>query len=88
MPYRVVGTVQAISGLTIEAADLPLPLGALCRIDSLGGRTATAEVIGFQHDRTLLMPLTPMAGVSPAATGSRTSPPPHGWAAATSCSAG
>ncbi len=64
MPYRVVGTVQAVSGLTIEAADLPLPLGALCRIDSLGGRSATAEVIGFQHDRTLLMPLTPTAGVS------------------------
>jgi flagellum-specific ATP synthase len=64
MPYRIVGTVQAVSGLTIEAADLPLPLGAMCRIDSLGGRTATAEVIGFQHDRTLLMPLTPMAGVA------------------------
>ena len=64
LPYRVVGSVQAVSGLTIEAADLPLPLGAMCRIDSLGGRRATAEVIGFQHDRTLLMPLTPTAGVA------------------------
>ena len=64
LPYRVVGSVQAVSGLTIEAADLPLPLGALCRIHSLGGRTATAEVIGFQHDRTLLMPLTPTAGTA------------------------
>ncbi len=64
MPFGIVGTVQAVSGLTIEAADLPLPLGALCRIHSLGGRTATAEVIGFQHDRTLLMPLTPTAGTA------------------------
>ena len=64
LPYRVVGSVQAVSGLTIEAADLPLPLGAMCRIDSLGGRSATAEVIGFQHDRTLLMPLTATAGVA------------------------
>ncbi len=64
LPYRVVGSVQAVSGLTIEAADLPLPLGAMCRIHSLGGRTAMAEVIGFQHDRTLLMPLTPTSGTS------------------------
>ncbi len=64
MPFRVVGVVQAITGLTIEAGDLALPLGSLCRIHSFGGRTATAEVIGFQSDRTLLMPLSSTAGVS------------------------
>ena len=64
LTYRIVGTVQAVSGLTIEAADLPLPLGALCRIHSLGGRTAMAEVIGFQHDRTLLMPLSQTNGTT------------------------
>ena len=64
MPFRVVGQIQAISGLTLEASDLPLPLGSLCRISSLGGRTSTAEVIGFAHDHTLLMPITDIAGVS------------------------
>src|SRR5271169_6474241 len=64
MPFRVVGMVQAISGLTIEASSLALPLGSMCRIHSFGGRQSTAEVIGFQHDRTLLMPLTSTAGVS------------------------
>src|SRR4051794_41249400 len=64
MPFRVVGQVQAISGLTIEASDLTLPLGSLCRISSFGGRASTAEVIGFREDRTLLMPLTSTAGVS------------------------
>src|SRR5438046_2958614 len=64
MPFRVVGQVQAISGMTIEASDLTLPLGSLCRIGSFGGRTTTAEVIGFRHDRTLLMPLTGTAGVA------------------------
>jgi flagellum-specific ATP synthase len=64
MPFRVVGAVQAISGLTIEATDLALPLGAMCRIHSFGGGTCTAEVIGFQHDRTLLMPLSGTAGVA------------------------
>jgi flagellum-specific ATP synthase len=60
----VVGSVQSISGLTIEACDLPLPLGSLCRIKSFGGRTSTAEVIGFQNDRTLLMPLSTTAGAA------------------------
>jgi FliI/YscN family ATPase len=64
MPFRVVGAVQAISGLAIEATDLALPLGSMCRIHGFGGGTCTAEVIGFQHDRTLLMPLSGTAGVA------------------------
>ena len=59
-PYGVRGSVQAVGGLTVEAADLGLPVGSLCRI---GGR-ALAEVIGFQERRTLLMPLDATAGIS------------------------
>ena len=54
MPFGVVGQVQAISGMTIEASDLTLPLGSLCQIHSFGGKTSRAEVIGFRQDRTLL----------------------------------
>ncbi|MGA3067690.1 MAG: FliI/YscN family ATPase [Tepidisphaeraceae bacterium] len=64
MPYRVVGQVQAIGGLTIEATDLALPVGSLCRIHSFGDRKSVAEVIGFQHDRTLLMSLGATGGIS------------------------
>src|SRR2546423_7263761 len=64
MPFRVVGKVRGISGLTIEAVDLPVPVGALCRITSFGGKTSTAEVIGFHEQHTLLMPLSPMTGVA------------------------
>jgi FliI/YscN family ATPase len=64
MPFHVVGRVQAISGLTIEACDLALPLGSLCRIHSIGRKTSVAEVIGFQSDRTLLLPLSGMGGVA------------------------
>jgi flagellum-specific ATP synthase len=64
MPLGVVGQVQAVSGMTIEACDLALPLGSLCRITSFGGKTSTAEVIGFRQDRTVLMPLSATAGVS------------------------
>jgi FliI/YscN family ATPase len=64
LPFRVVGQVQAIGGLTIEAIHLALPVGALCRINSFGGRESVAEVIGFQQDRTLLMALGPTGGIS------------------------
>jgi flagellum-specific ATP synthase len=64
IPVGIRGTVTGISGMTIEASDLPLPLGSLCEIQSTGGRTCSAEVIGFTSDRTLLMPLSGMGGVS------------------------
>jgi flagellum-specific ATP synthase len=64
MPYGVRGRVQGVSGLTIEVSDLPLPVGSLCRIESFGGRRSMAEVIGFQQERTLLMALDAMGGIS------------------------
>lgn len=64
MPFRVAGQIHGISGLTLEAAELPLPVGSLCRISSFGGRKSLAEVIGFRQDHTLLMPLSPLAGVA------------------------
>lgn len=64
MALRVVGQVEGLSGLTIEAAALPLPLGALCRIHSFGAKTCTAEVIGFKEGRTLLMALSAPTGVA------------------------
>jgi FliI/YscN family ATPase len=63
-PLGVSGRIEAISGLTIEASGLPLPLGATCQITNASGRRHLAEVIGFQSDRTLLMPLSAMSGVS------------------------
>jgi FliI/YscN family ATPase len=64
MPFGIAGQVQGISGLTIEASDLPVPVGSLCRIESFGGKTTMAEVIGFAQHRTLLMPLSATGGVS------------------------
>ncbi|HRK30077.1 MAG TPA: FliI/YscN family ATPase [Tepidisphaeraceae bacterium] len=64
MPFGVRGAVQSIAGLTIEAVDLALPIGSLCKIKSMGERECLAEVIGFAADRTLLMPLASPAGVS------------------------
>jgi flagellum-specific ATP synthase len=64
LPLRIVGTVQGLSGLTIDASDLALPIGSTCHIHSYGGATTIAETIGFKDGRTLLMPLSPVAGVA------------------------
>jgi len=64
MPFRVSGQVMGVTGLTIEAVGLPLPLGSLCRIHSFGGRSCAAEVIGMKGDATYLMPLSSPAGVA------------------------
>jgi flagellum-specific ATP synthase len=64
LPYGVRGTVVSLGGLTIEASDLALPVGSICRIASANGKFTTAEVIGFLHDRTLLMALDSTAGVA------------------------
>jgi FliI/YscN family ATPase len=64
MPLGIAGEVRGISGLTIEASGLPVPVGSLCRIESFGGKTTMAEVIGFANDRTLLMPLGSIGGVA------------------------
>lgn len=64
MPLRIVGQVAGISGLAIEATHLPLPIGTLCDIDRFGSAPCRAQVIGFERDRTLLMPLTDTTGVA------------------------
>ena len=64
MPFRIEGQVQSVAGMTIEACGLALPLGSLCRIHSFGAKTSIAEVIGFRHEQTLLMPLSSTAGVA------------------------
>jgi FliI/YscN family ATPase len=64
MPLGITGQVQGIGGLTIEARDLPLPVGSICQINSFGGNSSLAEVIGFAQDRTLLMPLHNGGGIA------------------------
>src|SRR4051794_5369455 len=58
------GQGQGVGGLAVEAGELALAIGSLCRIRALGGKTSLAEVIGFAGEKTLLMPLTGMSGVS------------------------
>lgn len=60
------GRVVQVIGLTIEAEGLQAQIGELCYIISEEGQAEIpAEVMGFREDRTLLMPLGEMRGVSP-----------------------
>ena len=37
LPMRVTGRVAEVTGLTVVADGLPVPLGAMCEIDARGG---------------------------------------------------
>lgn len=71
--YRTSGRVLRATGMVIEAVGLRVALGNACRIELLspGGseppRFAEAEVVGFNGERLLLMPLTEIAGLMPGA---------------------
>jgi FliI/YscN family ATPase len=79
IPARIRGSVSAVSGLTIEAAELRLPVGSICQIHRAIGGTCTAEVVGFSARRTLLMPLTSTAGVASGDTIENLSTSPGIW---------
>ncbi|NOZ06840.1 MAG: FliI/YscN family ATPase [Chloroflexi bacterium] len=65
-PIRCQGRVEQVIGLTVEAAGLNAQMAELCHIHPNSGRpSVAAEVVGFRHDRTLLMPLADMQGVQP-----------------------
>lgn len=58
------GRVHSAAGLTIQARGFPAPVGSLCEIITSQGRSMRAEVIGFQKDITLLMPLGETEGLA------------------------
>jgi len=61
-PVGVTGRVHGVRGLTVSVSDMPVPIGAGCRIVH-GQRSRDGRVIGFAGDQTLVMPLGPMDGI-------------------------
>jgi len=69
------GSVVRVSGLTVESAGPPVGLGELCGIHIRDGRRVLAEVVGFQNDHLILLPLEHIEGISPGdAITARTTP--------------
>ncbi len=63
LPTRIEGRILQTTGVTVEVADFPVPVGAQVEIDSYLGGTLPAEVIGFTDQATLLFPLDTMTGI-------------------------
>ena len=65
-PFRISGTVSEVTGLLVASRGPWLPVGGVCKIYPLGGAAPVmAEVVGFRHEETLLMPLADLRGVGP-----------------------
>jgi len=79
MPFRVVGRIEGVTGLGLEASDLSLPLGAMCRIDGFGGHSVLAEVVAFRQRHTVLTALSEARGVSRGACVEGLSACPRVW---------
>ena len=59
----VQGTLSALRGLTLEAEGCKAAIGSRCLIDTVTGKRVEAEVVGFNRDKTLLMPAGPVDGL-------------------------
>ncbi|MFO7151716.1 MAG: flagellar protein export ATPase FliI [Bacillota bacterium] len=64
---KIKGRISKIVGLTIESQGPPAEIGEICKIRlSRGmGKNLLAEVVGFNEDRIILMPLGDMEGIAP-----------------------
>ncbi len=61
------GRVERIAGLTIESVGPAVKFGELCRIRMKRGEYLQAEVVGFNKNRVILIPIGDLRGVLPGA---------------------
>jgi flagellum-specific ATP synthase len=66
-PLEQRGRLVRITGLVLEAVGVQTAMGTLCEIHAPGRPPATAEVVGFNGDRTYLMPTAHLHGLAPGA---------------------
>jgi flagellum-specific ATP synthase len=71
------GSVVRVSGLTVESTGPTVGLGELCGIQIRDGRRVLAEVVGFQKDHLVLLPLEHIDGISPGDTVTARTTPRH-----------
>jgi len=59
------GSVVRVTGLTVESNGPAVGLGELCGIHLRDGRRVLAEVVGFNKEHLILLPLEHIEGISP-----------------------
>ena len=62
---RLHGSVVKVRGLVIEAQGPSVGVGELCRITTSRRASALAEVVGFQGEHRLLIPMESVLGIAP-----------------------
>lgn len=71
------GFVVRVSGLTVESTGPCVGLGELCGIQLRDGRRVLAEVVGFENEHLVLLPLEHIEGISPGDTVTARTTPRH-----------
>ena len=66
-PLAVDGRLSTLVGLTLQAEGCRAAVGSRCLIETGDGDDIEAEVIGFDRERTLLMPAGSVDGLRPGA---------------------
>ncbi len=64
-PAELRGTVVEVRGLALRIADLPVPIGAMVRVETARGlgKPIFGEVLGFDQNQTIVMPFGTTGGV-------------------------
>jgi flagellum-specific ATP synthase len=70
-PLETQGLLIRVSGLVLEAAGIRVPVGSVCEVRQPGQPPVLAEVVGFNGERTYLMPTSDVHGL---ASGARVVP--------------
>lgn len=65
---KITGKLTRVTGLTLEAQGLRLPMGSICQIEHQNSAPVEAEVVGFNADTLYLMPTSDTLGLVPDAT--------------------
>ena len=71
------GFVVRVAGQMVESSGPTIGLGELCSIRIRDGRSVMAEVVGFQNDHLILLPLEHIEGISPGDTVTARTTPRH-----------
>lgn len=61
------GQITRLVGLTLEAVGLNVSIGCQCHVVIDASHTIEAEVVGFAHGKTFLMPVRKFSGLQPGA---------------------
>ncbi len=63
-PKGIRGQVESVRGLTVRVADLPVPVDSAVEIVNERGVRIPGQVVGFENQHAMIMPLGPLHGLA------------------------